>query len=291
MSKDKKNKKRFGDRKDAKLIRDVDELHIAMAHCFPKRTDNEAYISAQIELAPINNWIANHPDDEFKFTIFHIIVAACLKMLIVRPELNRFICNKRYYQKNDRTIGFIVKKEFADDSQEGMANLTGDENQTVFDIHNLIKEQVLPIKQGKNNDTQNGMEMFKKLPHWVNKLIFNVIRHWSEKGWLPHTITDGDVNHCSIFITNLGSIGLKCGYHHLMNYGTNSFFIVVGEKRLKPFFDEKGNVEMKEVIDIGLTIDERIADGYYYAKSLKIFKKVLENPELLELPLGTEVTL
>ena len=46
---------------------------------------------------------------------------------------------------------------------------------------------------------------------------------------------------------------------------------------------------MKEVIDIGLTIDERIADGYYYAKSVKIFKKVLENPELLELPFDTEV--
>ena len=60
---------------------------------------------------------------------------------------------------------------------------------------------------------------------------------------------------------------------------------------MQPFYDEKGNCTMKEVLDIGLTIDERIADGYYYAKSMKIFRKVLENPELLELPFETEVDL
>ena len=285
----KKEKRRFGDRKDAKLMRDVDELHIAMAHCYPRRTDNEAYISVQIELDPMKKWIENHPDEDFKYTFFHIVVAAVLKMLIIRPGLNRFICNKRYYQRNDRTVGFIVKKQFEDDAAEGMANITGTEDQTIFDIHKLIREQVLPIKQGKKNETQSNMEMFKKMPHWLTKIIFNFIRRWSEKGWLPNSITDGDSNHCSAFLTNLGSIGLKCGYHHLMNYGTNSLFIIIGEKKLKPFFDEKGNVTMKEVIDLGLTIDERIADGYYYAKTVKIFKKVLENPELLEMPFGTTV--
>jgi len=46
---------------------------------------------------------------------------------------------------------------------------------------------------------------------------------------------------------------------------------------------------MKESIDIGLTIDERIADGYYYSKTVRLLRKLLENPELLELPLDEEV--
>ncbi len=284
-------KKKHGDRKDARLLRDVDELHIAMAHCYPNRTDNEAYISEQIELEPIMRWLAAHPDNEFKYTFFHVIVATLLKLLVIRPKLNRFIANKRYYEKDERSIGFIVKKQFTDEAGEGMAVIKADEDATVFTVHDAVKAQVMPCKQGKSNETQSSMETFKKLPHWLNTLIFNVVRHMSEKGTLPKSVTDGDSNHCSVFVTNLGSIGLKCGYHHLANYGTNSIFVVIGQKKMTPFYDENGSVTMKETLDIGLTIDERIADGYYYAKTVKIMKKLLENPELLEQPFGTQVEL
>lgn len=285
-----KEKRRFGDRKDAKLIRDIDELHIAMAHCYPNRTDNEAYISETIELKPIQDWINAHKDEDFKYTFFHLIVTGLLKLLVIRPKLNRFICNKRYYQKNKCTIGFVVKKQFSDEAGEGMAVVEGDENTTVFDVHESIKQQVRPIKSG-HNKMEGDMAFLKKLPHWLAKIIFAFIRNMSDKGTLPNSLTEGDSNHTSVFVTNLGSIGLKCGYHHLSNYGTGSIFVVIGEKKLSPFFDEKGRVTMKETLNIGLTIDERIADGYYYAKSVKIFKYILEHPELLELPLGTEVEL
>ncbi len=46
---------------------------------------------------------------------------------------------------------------------------------------------------------------------------------------------------------------------------------------------------MRDSVDLGLTIDERIADGYYYSKTIRLLKKLLENPELLEQPLNTEV--
>ena len=288
--KEKKEKRRCGDRKDAKLIRNIDGIHIAMAHCYPRRTDNEAYISETIELEPIIKWIEAHKDEEFKYTFFHVIVAALLKLLIVRPKLNRFISNRKYYQKNERSIGFIVKKQFSDDAAEGMAVVKADEKTTVFDVHESIKAQVVPCKQGtQSTGAQNALDIFEKMPHWLTRLVFNIIRRWSDKGRLPYSLMDGDSNHCSAFVTNLGSIGLKCGYHHLANYGTNSVFVVIGQKKMTPFYDEKGNVTLKETLDIGLTIDERIADGYYYSKSIKIFKKVLENPELLELPFETEV--
>ena len=46
---------------------------------------------------------------------------------------------------------------------------------------------------------------------------------------------------------------------------------------------------MRDTLQIGITLDERIADGYYYAKSIKLFKHLLEHPELLELPANEEV--
>ena len=41
--------------------------------------------------------------------------------------------------------------------------------------------------------------------------------------------------------------------------------------------------------DLGLTIDERVADGYYYSKTVRLLKTLLENPELLDRPLEEEV--
>ena len=286
---EKKEKRRRGDRRDAKLIRDIDGIHVAMAQLYGGRCANEAYIKEQIDLQPLKDWIAKHPDSEFKYTYFHLFVAALLKLLIVRPKLNRFISNRHYYQKNERSIGFIVKRQFTDEAGEGMAVIRADEQTTIFDVHKLIKDQVIPAKQGKNSGTEDALDIFKKLPHWLTCIVFNTIMRWSRKGKLPKSLMEGDSNHCSGFVTNLGSIGLNCGYHHLAEYGTNSVFVVIGEKKMTPFYKEDGSFELKETIDLGFTIDERIADGYYYSKSMKIFRKVLENPELLELPFDTEV--
>ena len=60
---------------------------------------------------------------------------------------------------------------------------------------------------------------------------------------------------------------------------------MIGKQKKRPFFSEDGSIEMRDSVDLGLTIDERIADGYYYSRSIKLLRHLLENPELLELPL------
>jgi hypothetical protein len=49
---------------------------------------------------------------------------------------------------------------------------------------------------------------------------------------------------------------------------------------------EDGTRQMRDVIDIGATLDERIADGFYFARSLKLIKYIFANPEMLDKPLG-----
>ena len=113
---------------------------------------------------------------------------------------------------------------------------------------------------------------------------------WLDKhGWVPKDIIATDPYYNSVVISNLGSIKLKCGYHHLTNWGTCSFFCVIGEKKWTPLYDQNGLVAMRETVDLGFTVDERIADGYYYSKSIRLFKHLLAHPELLELPFEQEV--
>ena len=74
-------KRRFGDRKDGKLLRNIDPMHFIVPLIYPNRCDNEAYISEKIDTAPINEWLKNKnmTETEFPYTMFHVIVAALLK--------------------------------------------------------------------------------------------------------------------------------------------------------------------------------------------------------------------
>ena len=121
-------------------------------------------------------------------------------------------------------------------------------------------------------------------------LLVGALARWLDRhGWMLKSVIATDPYYASAVLTNLGSIQLHSGYHHLTNWGTNSVFCAIGERKKRPFFDDQGNVEMRDSMDLGLTIDERIADGYYYSKTVRLLRKLLENPELLELPLSEKV--
>ena len=263
-----------------------------MGVIYPSRPDNEAYISERIDLTPVKAYLAkkNETEQAFPYTFFHIIVAALIKTVTLRPKLNRFYVNGNYYQRNEISAAFVVKKQFSDQATEGMAFVRAKEDDTISSIHESIRRQVLDYRADQQNSTDDGIDLFNKLPRFLSKTALHFL-YWLDKhGWVPESLVHNDPNYSSIFLSNLGSIKLKCGYHHLSTWGTNSLFCIIGEKKWTPLYDQNGLVEMRETLDLGLTVDERIADGYYYAKSIRLFKHLLAHPELLELPMNTEVT-
>ena len=56
----------------------------------------------------------------------------------------------------------------------------------------------------------------------------------------------------------------------------------MGEIKLEEVINEKGKKEIKKICEFGINLDERIADGYYFAKSVKMLQHIFDNPELLE---------
>jgi hypothetical protein len=133
------------------------------------------------------------------------------------------------------------------------------------------------------------MEMFTHLPRWLMRIVIHILHRLDFYGRVPYDLIKADPNYASVFLTNLGSIKLNAGYHHLCNWGTTSVFVVIGEKERRPVFHEDGTFEMRTMLDVGITLDERIADGYYYAKTVRLLKKLIENPELLDRPANEEV--
>ena len=284
-------KRRRGDRRDGRLLRELDSLHFITGIIYPNRCDNEAYISERIDLTAINAYLArkNETETDFPYTMFHLIVAALLKTITLRPKLNRFIVNSNFYQRNEISAAFVVKKQFSDKGAEALAFLHSKEDFTVEDVHEYIRSQVQECRSEKVDSSTENMDILNKLPRWLGKTAVKFIMFLDKHGWVPKDMVATDPYYSYVVLSNLGSIKLKCGYHHLTNWGTCSLFCIIGEKKMSPFFDENGHVVMKETLDLGLTIDERLADGYYYSKSVRLLKYLLEHPEELEKPLKEEV--
>ena len=208
-------KRRWGDRRDATLLRDVDSLHFIMGIIYPNRADNEAYIAERVNLEPIKDYIAtkNYEGIPFKYTFFHVILTALVKTVILRPKLNRFYANENYYQRNKVTAGFVIKKEFADGSEEAMALLEIKPESTIETIHEEIHQEVAACREQKKvNTTDNSMNVLNSLPRFLSKAAVRFIRWLDKHGWCPDFLIGKDPNYSSVFISNLGSIHLKSGY-------------------------------------------------------------------------------
>ena len=59
---------------------------------------------------------------------------------------------------------------------------------------------------------------------------------------------------------------------------------VIGEKKKVTRLELDGSKTVHEEVEIGLTLDERIADGFYFARSLKVVEYLFAHPEIMEEP-------
>lgn len=287
--------RRRGDRRDAKLARDLDSMHVFMPFLLPKRTDNEAVMNEVIDLTSVMEYIerknAGNPD--YKYTIFQVICAALAKTVYLRPKMNRFVSGHRTYDRNDLSFSFVVKKKFVDDAHESLAIMKMDQKSEISPMdqfHDKLRDIVYSVRvHDKQDSTTDIMDIFKKLPRWLTRIIVGCLNILDYYGKVPAALSKSDPYNSTIFITNLGSIKMSANYHHLVNWGTNSFFVVVGEKYRRPYFREDGSYELRDALELGMTVDERIADGLYFAGSIRLLRRLLNEPELLELPFSTPV--
>ncbi len=283
----KEQKRKFGDRKDGIWLKDIPAMNRIMPALMPNRADNEAHISVEIDARPLNDYLEklNAGRTEDKYTFFHLISAAIGKAFILRPKMNRFVCNNKVYQRRDVSIAFTVKKRFDDHAEEALAFFTYDPKETLDTYHKKIMKVIHQTKSYEEKDTSTGaMDLICKLPQCVITAIVKFVLWLDKHGWAPQALIGSDPNHAAIFLSNLGSIGLPGGYHHLVNWGTNSCFVVVGKKYMKMDYTKDGAEDFHEVIPLGITLDERIADGYYYSGTVALVKELLEHPQLLEMP-------
>ena len=285
----KTGKRSIHDRNDARYLKDLDSMHVMMPFIMPKRTANEAVLGQVVDITAVNEYLErkNAGSPDFKYTWFHVIVAALSKTIALRPKMNWFVKAGRYYERKDIEVSFVVRRQLKADSEEALAKfvLDRDGGSVVEQVHSFVRDFVTKVRVNNELEgTTSKMNILKKLPHFVLTIVFAVLDLLDHFGIYPNALKVDDPRFTSVFVSNLGSIKMNADYHHLYEKGTVSFFAVINERKLRPFYQPDGSVTMRDTLKIGMTIDERIADGYYFAKSLKLFEHLLQHPDLLDLP-------
>ncbi len=282
--------RRWGDRYDAKLVRDIDGLHHYMGYLMNKRTDAEVYINEKIDVTELAKYIEEkNKSGERKVTLFHCVIAAVARTVKMRPLLNRYISGKRFYMRNEITMGFTVKKQFEDHAEETLMIYKPKDDENLCAITDRLSPKVKKIKGEKTQSVDEILNIVKRFPKPVMYLFMAIMRFMDSHGLMPKAFSSVDTNYVTVMLSNLGSIKCDAVYHHLNNFGTNGIVITIGEKHKEVLFDENGQPTVRDVMNIGVTLDERIADGFYFARSLKLIKHLFKNPYLLDKTLGEEI--
>lgn len=287
-------KRKWGDRRDGVWINRTDSMHLFMPYLYPKRTGAEALVEDEVDASALLEYIAkkNEGRTEDKYTVFHAVIMAIMKTVKLRPQLNRFYKGGRLYQRDELSVSFVAKKKFEDGAEESLLSFKCREGESIDDMHDRIYEMLNRVRRHNENDKSTDIiGVLCRFPRPIVYLIMRIFRILDFFGWMPDALVSDDPHFTTVWLTNLGSIKLHANYHHLNEWGTNSIFVVVSEMYDKLVSDGQGGVTTKKMLPFAVTLDERIADGYYYSKCMRLIKYLLTHPELLDRPVEEEVEL
>lgn len=281
-----KYKRRFGDRKEGRLLRSLPAFAKFVPFIMPTRNDACNQYEESFEVSDVDRRLRKLRVDGYKgIGILHFIIAAYIRGVSMLPGMNRFIVGRRIYARDNIEVVMTVKRSLAIDATEPTIKVVFEPTDTIFDVYRKMNEKIDEIKTVEgNNNTEDVAEAMCKAPRFLLRFALTILRIMDYFGWLPQSLLDASPFHGSMIITDLGSLRIGPIYHHIYNFGTLPVFISFGAKRHAYELDRHGNMVDRKYVDCKFVMDERTVDGHYYAQFLQAFRYICQHPEIVETP-------
>lgn len=280
----------FKNRYDGRAIRNLEPIQKIMPYIMKTRNDSMNMFEDTVSCAAMDAYIKEKAAKGVKLNYMHIMIAGMVRLLALRPQLNRFVMNGRIYARPKIWVSFVVHPTLKDDSAGTTIKLCFDGTESIVQISEAINEAITreTTKRTGENSTDKLAKVLTNIPGPVISFAVNLLMWLDKHNMLPKAIIEASPFHTSIFITNLKSLGINHIYHHTYNFGTTGLFMAIGKERRIPV--AIGNeITHEKHMGFGLVTDERFCDGLYFARSFRQLRKFLLNPVLLENVLDTKV--
>jgi hypothetical protein len=275
-------KRRFLDRSDGYKLRKIDPLFRVIPHIMKNRSDAQVFFKDSVFLEEPNKVIRQLRKEGIKVGFLHIVVASMVRTIAKYPKVNRFISGKKAYARNEIALSLAVKKEMSIDSEETTIKVIFQPEDTLYDVCKKLNEEIDKNKDIKQkNDTDKMAKLLNYLPNFVLSIVVGFLKWLDRIGFLPKSIIKLSPFHCSFFVTDLGSLGIKPVYHHIYDFGTTSVFISFGIREQKQEIENDMTINNRKYMDLKVVVDERIVDGFYFSSAMKYMFKAINKPTIL----------
>ena len=287
-----KRKRRFGDRKDGRLVRTLYPMNKFMPFIMRTRNDACNQFADSIDLTETDPYIRSKiKEGKVHFSFLHVFLAAYVRTVAKRPEVNRFVSGNRIYARNKIVVNMTIKTTLSADSPDTCIKVYFDPTDTIDEVYEKFNAAVQAVKD-ESEQKAEGESAFDRtarvlasLPRFVLLRVIDLLTWLDNHRMLPMALINVSPFHGSLFVTSMGSLGIRPIYHHLYNFGNLPIFVSYGNKRMELCLDDDGNVQKKRMIDLKVVTDERICDGYIYASAFKTIRTYLEHPQVLDQPI------
>lgn len=272
----------FGKRPDGVLAENVPAYRRMMPYLMTSKNTSTTYSKFFVNVEKALEMIENPPEGfEGKLTITHLFLRATTKILAEYPRLNRFVSGRKIYQRDGIYLSFSAKKAFRDDAPVIVIKMRFDPNESLQEMSKRVLENLKEGRSDKESTADKETNILLKLPGPLLRMVIWLVKRLDNLNLLPKKFIESDLFHASAFIANVGSLGLDAAYHHLYEYGNIPLFGVIG--KIQPMLTFEGDkTVVRKVVEVKVTFDERVDDGFYAARALVRYKQMLENPtELL----------
>lgn len=253
----------FGHRPDSTLVTGLSPMRRFMPYVSPRRSESLVYstqtIGVDAAIARLEVLNADRPDTQ-KITLFHLLLRAIARTLEARPKLNRFTMGSKLWQRNAVWITFSAKRSLDEHAPILTVKRRFDRQETLAELTEDLLGKLNAGRAGALTTADKEMGLLLRLPGPLIRLALKLGAFADRWGLLPGSLIESDPLYTSVFVANLGSVGLDGGYHHLWEWGNCPIFCVMG--RLK-------STDEGQVVTLHWTLDERIADGFYVATGLE----------------------
>ena len=281
----------FNKRPDGRAIKNLEPMQMIMPYIMKTRTDSMNMYEDTFACEPMDAYIKEKAAEGINLSYMHIIIAAVVRLIAIRPQLNRFCMNGKIYARPKIWVSFVVHPTLRDESVGTTIKLCFEGTETILEIAEKINEAIANEtinRKGENGTDKLLRTLMKKIPGPFIKFVVNTLLWMDKHNIMPKAIIELSPFHTSFFITNLKSLGINHIYHHTYEFGTTGLFFAMGKERVVPVF--KGNeVVPEKQMGFGLVSDERFCDGLYFALSLRKLRRFMQNPAVLEKPLDKKI--
>ena len=280
------SKRRFGDRKEGRLLRTLDPYTKFMPYIMPTRNDGCNQYEESFEVTQVDRRLRALRREGYKgIGMLHFIIASYVRCVSMLPGVNRFVVGRRIFARNNIEIVMTVERSMSVDATETSIKVIFEPTDTIFDVYRKMNEKIDEIKSSdESTSTDDVAQTLCSLPRGILRLAVAVLRVMDYFGWIPQGLLDASPFHGSMIITDLGSLRLAPIYHHIYNFGTLPVFIAFGAKYHKYELNRKGELCDNKYIDLKCVMDERMCDGHYYSQFLQGMRYIFLHPEIIETP-------